>query len=94
LLYGYKSTNTDSKGAAAHASRDGLLLYLLYWCKSTNTDAKGCAARPTCVHVDLSNNYLHEMDPSIMTFVSLSYLDVSYNRLKELPGTQFSCVTD
>jgi hypothetical protein len=34
------------------------------------------------------------MDPSIMTFVSLSYLDVSYNRLKELPGTQFACVTD
>jgi hypothetical protein len=68
------------------------LLALLY--KSTNTDAKGGAARPTCVHLDLCNNYLHEMDPSIMTFVSLSYLDVSYNRLKELPGTQFACVTD
>ena len=78
---------------AAHVSRARLPLYLLYWYKSTNTDAKGGAARPTCVHLDLSNNYLYEMDPSIMTFVSLSYLDVSYNRLKELPGTQFTCFT-
>lgn len=44
------------------------------------------AARPTCTLLDLSNNYLDVMEPSIMTFVNLRHVDFSYNRLKEIPG--------
>jgi hypothetical protein len=38
LLYWYKSTNTDAKGADRRCA-----VHLLYWYKSTNTDAKGAA---------------------------------------------------
>jgi hypothetical protein len=50
LLYWYKRTNTDAKGAAREAgggARHCLLrasdISLLYWYKRTNTDAKGAA---------------------------------------------------
>jgi Leucine-rich repeat (LRR) protein len=50
-----------------------------------NSFAMYLAARPTCVHLDLSNNYLDIMEPSIMTFVTLTYIDFSYNRIREIP---------
>jgi hypothetical protein len=51
-----------------------------------NSFAMYLAARPTCGLLDLSNNYLDIMEPSIMTFVNLHHIDFSYNRLKEIPG--------
>lgn len=51
-----------------------------------NSFAMYLAARPTCTLLDLSNNYLDIMEPSIMTFVNLTHIDFSYNRLKEIPG--------
>jgi len=51
-----------------------------------NHFAMRLAARATCVHLDLSNNYLEVMETSIMTFVTLTHVDVSYNRLREIPG--------
>lgn len=43
------------------------------------------AARQTCMHLDISNNFLATLQDGIFSFLNLTHVDVSFNRLEKIP---------
>eukprot|EP00961_Rhodomonas_salina_P218688 2955573-Rhodomonas_salina.1 len=98
-LLGYEDNALESpgmeicaKGVVAVQSYLAALLHaetskkILLSSAGLNQFAMDLAAKSTVMFVDVSNNYLDTMHKGFFTFLNVTHLDVSYNRLRQIPS--------